>query len=337
MALFERIFEYMDLPVEIADSPNARHLAPEEVRGEVAFRDVWFRYEDPPPEGSPVSPIPPAPAPEDTSGEPEPGPVTDGPAEGPREWTLAGVNFEISPGQLAALVGPSGAGKTTTTYLVPRLYDVQKGSVQIDGIDVRDIELESIGELMGVVTQETYLFHTTVRGNLLQGKLDATQEELEAACKAAFIHERIMELPEGYDTVVGERGYKLSGGEKQRLAIARVILKDPRILILDEATSSLDTTSERLVQEALRPLMRGRTTIAIAHRLSTILSADTIFVIDRGRVVDRGTHEELVRRGGLYAELYEQQFRGGLVEAECEDGLVLSTGAVVPASTDQRA
>jgi ATP-binding cassette subfamily B protein len=337
MALFERIFEYMDLPVEIADSPNARHLAPEEVRGEVAFRDVWFRYEDPPPEGSPVSPIPPAPAPEDTSGEPGPGPVADGPAEGPREWTLAGVNLEISPGQLAALVGPSGAGKTTTTYLVPRLYDVQKGSVQIDGIDVRDIQLESIGELMGVVTQETYLFHTTVRSNLLQGKLDATHEELEAACKAAFIHERIMELPEGYDTVVGERGYKLSGGEKQRLAIARVILKNPRILILDEATSSLDTTSERLVQEALRPLMRGRTTIAIAHRLSTILSADTIFVIDRGRVVDRGTHEELVRRGGLYAELYEQQFRGGLVEAECEDGLVLSTGAIVPASTDQRA
>jgi len=324
--------------VEIADSPNARRLAPEDVRGEVAFRDVWFRYEDPPPERSPVSPIPPAdgPAPEEASGvaEPRPGPVADGPAERPREWTLAGVNLEIAPGQLAALVGPSGAGKTTTTYLVPRLYDVQKGSVQIDDIDVRDIQLESIGELMGVVTQETYLFHTTVRGNLLQGKLDATQEELEAACKAAFIHERIMELPEGYDTVVGERGYKLSGGEKQRLAIARVILKDPRILILDEATSSLDTTSERLVQEALRPLMRGRTTIAIAHRLSTILSADTIFVIDRGQVVDRGTHGELVRRGGLYAELYEQQFRGGLVEAECEDGLVLSTGAVVPASAD---
>jgi ATP-binding cassette subfamily B protein len=330
MALFERIFEYMDLPVEIADSPNARRLAPEDVRGEVAFRDVWFRYDDPPPEGSP-----PAPAPEAASDEPEP--VADGPAERPREWTLAGINLEISPGQLAALVGPSGAGKTTTTYLVPRLYDVQKGSVQIDGIDVRDIQLESIGELMGVVTQETYLFHTTVRSNLLQGKLDATQEELEAAAKAAFIHERIMELPEGYDTVVGERGYKLSGGEKQRLAIARVILKDPRILILDEATSSLDTTSERLVQEALRPLMQGRTTIAIAHRLSTILSADTIFVIDRGQLVDRGTHEELVRRGGLYAELYEQQFRGGLVEAECEDGLVLTTGAVVTAGTEQRA
>ncbi len=305
MALFERIFEYMDLPAEITDAPDARHLDPKDVRGEVAFRDVWFRYDEPLPEST------------------------------AREWTLAGVEFDIQPGQLAALVGPSGAGKTTTTYLVPRLYDVQRGAVEIDGVDVRKIALESIGSLMGVVTQETYLFHTTVRRNLKQGKLDATQEELEAACKAAFIHDRIVELPEGYDTVVGERGYKLSGGEKQRLAIARVILKDPRILILDEATSSLDTTSERLVQEALRPLMQGRTTIAIAHRLSTILSADTIFVIDGGRVVERGTHEELVRQGGLYAELYEQQFRGGLVEAECEDGLVLATGAVVPAGTDQ--
>jgi ATP-binding cassette subfamily B protein len=317
MALFERIFEYMDLPVEIADSPDARPLASQEVRGEVAFRNVRFRYDDP---------VPPAPeaAPADE----------DGSNEGPREWTLDGVDFDIQPGQLAALVGPSGAGKTTTTYLVPRLYDVQEGAVEIDGVDVRKITLESLGGLMGVVTQETYLFHTTVRRNLQQGKLDATQEELEAACKAAFIHDKIMELPEGYDTVVGERGYKLSGGEKQRLAIARVILKDPRILILDEATSSLDTTSERLVQEALRPLMQGRTTIAIAHRLSTILSADVIFVLERGRIVERGTHAELVRQGGLYAELYEQQFRGGLVEAECEDGLVLATGAVVPASND---
>src|SRR5207237_6805420 len=241
---------------------------------------------------SPVSPISAASVPEETSG--QHGPVADGRRERSREWTLAGVNLEIFPGQLAALVGPSGAGKTTTTYLVPRLYDVQKGSVQIDGVDVRDIQLESIGELMGVVTQETYLFHTTIRGNLLQGKLDATQQELEAACKAAFIHERIMELPEGYDTVVGERGYQLAGGQKQRLAIARVILKDPRILILDEATSSLDTTSERLVQEALRPLMHGRTTIAIAHRLSTILSADVIFVLDHGRVAEQGPHTELL-------------------------------------------
>jgi ATP-binding cassette subfamily B protein len=197
------------------------------------------------------------------------------------------------------------------TYLVPRLYDVQRGSVRIDSNDVRDISLESIGDAIGVVTQETYLFHTTIRRNLLYGDPDATQEEMEAAARAAFIHDRIVELPEGYDTVVGERGYKLSGGEKQRLAIARVILKDPRILILDEATSSLDSTSERLVQEALEPLMHGRTTIAIAHRLSTILSADVIFVIDRGRVVEQGTHETLLAGGGAYARLYEQQFRGG--------------------------
>src|SRR5205085_4762532 len=178
----------------------------------------------------------------------------------PRRWTLQDVDLEIQPGQLAALVGPSGAGKTTITYLVPRLYDVQRGSVRIDSNDVRDIALESIGDAIGVVTQETYLFHTTIRRNLLYGDPDATQEQMEAAARAAFIHDRIVELPEGYDTVVGERGYKLSGGEKQRLAIARVILKDPRILILDEATSSLDSTPDRLVQEALRPLMRGRTT-----------------------------------------------------------------------------
>jgi ATP-binding cassette subfamily B protein len=191
--------------------------------------------------------------------------------------------------------------------------------------------------MIGIVTQETYLFHATVRRNLQYGRPEATQEELEAAAKAAFIHDRIAELPDGYDTVVGERGYKLSGGEKQRLAIARVILKDPRILILDEATSSLDTTSERLVQEALRPLMRGRTTIAIAHRLSTILSADVIFVVERGRVVERGTHQELLARGGLYAELYDQQFRGGEVEAECEDGVVLATGEILHPARDERA
>ncbi len=237
--------------------------------------------------------------------------------------------MEILPGQLAALVGPSGAGKTTITYLVPRLYDVQEGAVEIDGIDVRKIALESLGDMVGVVTQETYLFHTTIRRNLLYGRPDATQEELEAAARAANIHDRIVELTDGYDTVVGERGYKLSGGEKQRLAIARVVLKDPRILILDEATSSLDTTSERLVQAALEPLMEGRTTIAIAHRLSTILKADVIFVIDRGRVAERGTHDELLERGGLYARLYQQQFRGGLIQAECEDGVILASGEVV--------
>jgi ATP-binding cassette subfamily B protein len=196
-------------------------------------------------------------------------------------------------------------------------------------VDVRDIKLSSLGELIGMVTQETYLFHQTVRRNLMYGNPDATHDEVEAAARAAFIHDRIMEMPDGYDTVVGERGYRMSGGEKQRLAIARTILKDPRILILDEATSSLDTTSERLVQEALRPLMEGRTTLAIAHRLSTILAADVIFVIDRGRVVERGTHAELLATGGLYARLYQQQFQGGEVEAECEDGVVLSSGRVV--------
>jgi ATP-binding cassette subfamily B protein len=261
------------------------------------------------------------------------GGAPDGERRG-REWTLEDVDIDIEPGQLAALVGPSGAGKTTMTYLAPRFYDVQKGSVEIDGRDVREIKLASLGEIIGMVTQETYLFHTSIRQNLLYGKPDATQEELEAAARAAFIHERIAELPDGYDTVVGERGYRMSGGEKQRLAIARVVLKDPRILILDEATSSLDTTSERLVQEALRPLMRGRTTLAIAHRLSTILAADVIFVLDRGRVVERGTHAELLRAEGLYARLYQQQFQGGLVEAECEDGVVLSSGQVLRTGSD---
>jgi ATP-binding cassette subfamily B protein len=311
LALFDRIFEYLDLPHEIQDAPDA--VSVENVAGHVRLRDVRFRYEEPP-DGIPLSPDAPPLGDDD--------PV-------PRYWTLEDVDLDIRPGQLAALVGPSGAGKTTVTYLVPRLYDVQEGAVEIDGLDVRKIKLESLGEAIGVVTQETYLFHDTVRRNLLYGKPDATDEEMIAAARAANMHERISELPDGYDTVVGERGYKLSGGEKQRLAIARVVLKDPRILILDEATSSLDTTSERLVQSALVPLMKGRTTIAIAHRLSTILSADVIFVLDRGRIVEQGTHDQLLERGGLYAQVYEQQFRGGLVEAEVEDGVVLASGEVV--------
>ena len=312
LALFDRIFEYLDLRNDIEDAPNALTLHPDGVRGAVELRDVRFRYDDPQNRTTPMSPSD----------------LVDA-NEAPREWTLDDVSMRIEPGQLAALVGPSGAGKTTITYLVPRLYDVQQGAVTIDGHDVRGIALESLGQNVGVVTQETYLFHTTIRRNLLYGRPDASHEELESAARAAYIYDRIAELPDGYDTVVGERGYKLSGGEKQRLAIARVILKDPRILILDEATSSLDTTSERLVQAALEPLMEDRTTIAIAHRLSTILKADVIFVIDRGRLVEQGSHGELSARGGLYAQLYEQQFRGGLVQAECEDGVILATGEVV--------
>jgi ATP-binding cassette subfamily B protein len=297
LALFERVFQYLDLEHEIVDSPNARRIPKEHVRGEVAFRDVSFRYD------------------------------VDG--DGARPWTLEHVDLRIEPGQLAALVGPTGAGKTTMCYLIPRLYDVTAGAVEIDGHDVREIQLSSLADAIGMVTQETYLFHTSVRENLLYAKPDATEEEIEAAARAALIHERVLELADGYETVVGERGYRMSGGEKQRLAIARVLLKDPRILILDEATSALDTTSERLVQRALRPLMAGRTTIAIAHRLSTILSADVIFVVDRGRIVERGTHAELLEREGLYASLYNEQFAGGLVEARCDDGVVLSSGDVV--------
>jgi len=310
MALFARVFEYLDLPADIVDAPAARTLPRESVRGAVRFRDVSFRYGRRP-----------LPKPEEMT-------------EPRREWAVQDLSFEIEPGQLAAIVGPSGAGKTTVTYLVPRLYDVTSGSIEIDGIDVRDIRMESLSDAVGMVTQESYLFHSTVRDNLLYARPDAGQEELESAAKAAFIHDRILALDHGYDTVVGERGYRLSGGEKQRLAIARVVLKDPRILILDEATSALDTTSERLVQRALEPLMAGRTTIAIAHRLSTILAADVIFVLDEGRLVERGTHLELLRQSGLYASLYEEQFKDGLVEAQCEDGFVLASGQILSTAGD---
>ena len=317
LALFDRIFEYLEMDPEIKDAPDAIALAPAAVRGSVAFRDVTFHY--------PVSVVPVLrPAESGAADLAEAAASLDvaESADGPEvadlppvpaiamapPFGLVDLSFAVEPGQLVALVGPSGSGKTTTTYLVPRLYDVEAGAVEIDGHDVRSLTLASLGEVIGFVTQETYLFHDTIRKNLVYARPDATDTELEAAARAAAIHERITELPDGYDTVVGERGYKLSGGEKQRIAIARVLLKDPRILILDEATSALDTVSERLIQSALERLMEGRTTIAIAHRLSTILRADQILVYDRGRIVERGTHAELLAIGGLYARLYREQF-----------------------------
>ncbi|MGH3966219.1 MAG: ABC transporter ATP-binding protein [Pseudonocardiaceae bacterium] len=283
LALFERIFAYLDLPHDIVDSPRATELAPGQVRGAIRLRNVSFRY-----------------------------PTTNGTTS--QRWALTDLTLDITPGQLAAVVGSSGSGKTTLSYLLPRLYDVTEGAVLIDGHDVRHLRLHSLARTIGMVTQETYLFHASVRDNLRYGDPHATDAQLEAAARAAAIHDRILELDDGYDTLVGERGYRMSGGEKQRLAIARVILKDPKILILDEATSALDTVNERLVQQALIPLMAGRTTVAIAHRLSTVLAADVIFVLDRGRLVEQGTHQQLLDRGAVYAQLYLQQF-GGTVEA----------------------
>ncbi|MEP7360938.1 MAG: ABC transporter ATP-binding protein [Chloroflexota bacterium] len=289
LALFDRIFEYLDLPTEIADAPDAVVMEPDRVHGRIRFDHVWFRYR-----GA-------APAP-DADDEPPIAPAERIP------FGLEDIDFEAEPGQLVALVGPSGSGKTTTTYLLPRLYDVDQGSVEIDGIDVRKLRLADLGKVIGFVSQETYLFHATVRENLRYARPDATDAELEAASRMAAIHDRVNDLPQGYDTIVGERGYKLSGGEKQRVALARVLLKDPRILVLDEATSALDTVSERLIQTAIERAMAGRTTIAIAHRLSTILRADLILVFERGRIIERGRHDELLAHGGLYARLYREQF-----------------------------
>jgi ATP-binding cassette subfamily B protein len=331
---FERFFEVIDLPAEIEDQPGATAL--KDARGELVFEDVTFVYN---PKDVPllsqvqrfgqmhnVTTVLSGAKVEAKPGNGGHNGLRAGEAGAPieaeaekSEDTIVGrsqarinalerVSFKVAPGQLVALVGPSGAGKTTLTYLIPRLYDPTQGRILLDGHDLRDITLESLSEQIGMVTQETHMFHDTIRTNLAYARLNASQAELEAACRAANIHDFIAELPDRYDTVVGERGYRLSGGEKQRIALARVILKDPRILVLDEATSHLDSESEALIQEALKRVMADRTSIVIAHRLSTILAADLILVLDRGRIVEQGTHSELLALNGLYASLYETQF-----------------------------
>jgi ATP-binding cassette subfamily B protein len=314
MVSFERVFEVIDLPIEIVDRPDAIELL--EVEGHVRFDDVSFSYLDV--NGTPVGleevrrfsrhaasvPLS-TKKPKDNSDEMD---LLEGEPQEEIRWAIENVSFEVLPGEVAALVGPSGAGKTTITYLLPRLYEPTEGSIKIDGHDLRDVKIDSLSEHIGMVTQETYLFNDTLRNNLLYANPKATEADLEAACKAANIHDFIVNLSDGYDTLVGERGYRLSGGEKQRVAIARVILKDPQVLILDEATSHLDSESEALIQQAMEVVMKGRTSIVIAHRLSTIMDADHILVMEEGHLVEQGQHLELLEQGGLYARLYETQF-----------------------------
>ncbi|MBK5268988.1 MAG: ABC transporter ATP-binding protein [Acidimicrobiia bacterium] len=296
---FERVFEVLDLPLDIAEKTDAVHLT--DLRGRISFEDVSFRYDA----GEGLEAVKRFRA--FGGGASDEGESAVGPIG--RPWAVRNVSFEAKPGQMIALVGPSGAGKTTMSYLVPRLYDVTEGSIRIDGHDVRDLTLGSIADGTGVVTQESYLFHDTIGANLRYAKPDATEAELVEACRAANILDFVESLPNRFDTLVGERGYRLSGGEKQRIAIARVILKNPRMLILDEATSHLDSQAEALIQDALERVMEGRTSIVIAHRLSTILAADRILVLDEGQLVESGTHAELLDAEGLYASLFETQFR----------------------------
>ncbi|MBI5822434.1 MAG: ABC transporter ATP-binding protein [Chloroflexi bacterium] len=336
MVSFERVFELIDLPQDITEKDPATTLRADELKGELEFDNVTFNYKvddsillsEVKRYGSMDNVKTVISGQSSVDGKNSQGKNGQSPSinrrderaassngevdptSQAREVALEGISFKASAGSLVALVGPSGAGKTTITYLIPRLYDPTSGVIRMDGHDLRDVTLDSLSSVIGMVTQETYLFHDTIRTNLTYAKMDAAQEEIESAARAANIHNFIMDLPDGYDTIVGERGYRLSGGEKQRIALARVILKNPRILVLDEATSSLDSESESLIQDALKRVMAGRTSIVIAHRLSTILAADLILVMDRGRIVERGTHDELIATGGLYAQLYETQFRG---------------------------